>query len=278
MEFYAHTVAGYQGEGLYTSWYPPSTTPRGSVVWIHGYAEHSGRYEAIARFLAKAGWGSLCWDLRGHGKSTGRRGFATDINEYLYDLTAVWTYWRAQMPTPIVLAGHSLGGLVALRYRQRYSEIWTPAATILSAPFIQLKMAVPPWKKLLGRVAAQFFPTLSLPSGLKPEALTHDPAEAQAYASDPLVFRIATAGWFAAVQRAQTELWRDLPLLNEGAYFFLVPEADPVCDSEATKRFFNHLPAPKKALLTYPDSYHEPLHETFREKVFEDILHYLNSL
>ncbi len=278
MEFHAHTVAGYQGERLYTAWYPPQAAPRGSIVWVHGYAEHSGRYGEVVQFLAQRGWGSLLWDLRGHGRSTGRRGFITDVEEYLYDLTAVWTHWREKMPTPVALFGHSLGGLIVLRYRQRYGEIGSPAATIVSAPLIQLRLEVPGWKKALGQVAARLFPTLSLPSGLEPTQLTHDPARARAYAEDPLVFRTATAGWFAAIQTAQVQLWKDLPHLSHGKYLFLLPEADPVCDPTATRRLYEHLPTPDKQLLTYPDAYHEVLHETFREQVYEQLAEYLASL
>ncbi|MCS6894911.1 MAG: lysophospholipase [Bacteroidia bacterium] len=273
-----HTVAGYQGERLYTIWYPPTGKLRGSILWVHGYAEHSGRYEAVIRYLSAQGWGNLVWDLRGHGRSTGRRGFITDMEEYLYDLTAVRTHWKGKFSEPTVLFGHSLGGLIVLRYRQKYPEIWSPAATIVSAPLIQLRLQVPAWKKTLGQIAARFFPTLSLPSGLEPKHLTHDEAEALAYAQDPLVFRVATAGWFAAIQRAQVELWKDLPKLTEGAYLFLLPKEDPVCDSEATQRFFHHLPAPKKQLISYEGSYHEPLHETFREKVYGDLLTFLSKL
>ncbi|MCX7980121.1 MAG: lysophospholipase [Bacteroidia bacterium] len=278
MEFHAHTVAGYQGERLYTAWYPPIASPRGSIVWVHGYAEHSGRYQEVVEFLGQQGWGSLLWDLRGHGRSTGRRGFATDLEEYLYDLTAVWTHWREKLPKPVVLFGHSLGGLIALRYRQKYDEVWSPAATMISAPLLQLRLEVPAWKRAMGQVAARLFPTLSLPSGLEPSQLTHDPAEAQAYATDPLVFRTATAGWFAAVQRAQAEAWKDLPKLTTGRYLFLLPEADPVCDTPTAQRFYAHLPASQRALRLYPEAYHELLHETFRTKVFQDIAEYLSAL
>lgn len=279
MEFHAHTVAGHQGERLYTSWYPPQGgSPRGTLCWVHGYAEHSGRYEEVVRFLGAQGWGNLLWDLRGHGRSTGRRGFITDLEEYLYDLTAVWTHWKEKLSPPIILAGHSLGGLIVLRYRQKYADLIQPALTIVSAPLIQLRLEVPGWKKAMGQVAARLFPTLSLPSGLQPEQLTHDAAEARAYAEDKLVFRTATAGWFAAVQRAQVEVWRDLPRLTEGRYLFILPGADPVCDTSVAQKFYEQLPAPTKHLLLYPESYHEPLHETFRHQVFQGIAEYLNTL
>ncbi len=279
MQVLLETVPGYEGERLYTAYYPASASEvRGTILWVHGYAEHSGRYLPIIEYLLERGWHSVAWDLRGHGRSTGRRGYISDIEEYLADLTAVWTHWHKRIPEPLVLFGHSLGGLIALRYRQKYSALWKPRLTIISAPLIQLKVKVPRYKRILAQIAAQFFPTLSLPSGLRPTDLTHDPAEAHAYATDPLVFKIATAGWFAAIQRAQIDLWKDLPRLTDEAFLFLIPEKDPICDSEAALRFYEHLPTPHKHLLTYPESYHEPLHETFRDKVFQDIAQFLQNL
>lgn len=151
-----HTIAGYQGERLYTVWYPPTAKSRGSILWVHGYAEHSGRYEAVIKYLSANGWGSVAWDLRGHGRSTGRRGFITDLEEYLYDLTATRTHWQEKLVEPTVLVGHSLGGLISLRYCQKYFELWSPRAVILSAPLIQLRLEVPAWKKALGQVARAF--------------------------------------------------------------------------------------------------------------------------
>ncbi len=279
MQVLLETIPGYEGERLYTAYYPASTSEaRGTILWVHGYAEHSGRYLPIIEYLLERGWHSVAWDLRGHGRSTGRRGYISDIEEYLADLTAVWTHWHKRIPEPVVLFGHSLGGLIALRYRQKYSTLWKPRLTIISAPLIQLKVKVPRYKRILAQIAAQFFPTLSLPSGLRPTDLTHDPAEAHAYANDPLVFKIATAGWFAAIQRAQIDLWKDLPRLTDEAFLFLIPEKDPICDSQAALRFYEHLPTPHKHLLTYPESYHEPLHETFRDKVFQDIAQFLQNL
>ncbi|MCS6789693.1 MAG: lysophospholipase [Bacteroidia bacterium] len=277
MEFHAHTVTGHQGERLYTAWYP-APSPKGTVFWVHGYAEHSGRYQEVVEFLVKHGWANLIWDLRGHGRSTGRRGYITDLEEYLYDLTAVWTHWKSKLHKPVVLAGHSLGGLIVLRYRQKYKEVWMSQALIVSAPLLQLRLEVPTWKKALGEVAARLLPMLSLPSGLKPEQLSHDPKEVQAYAQDPLIFRTATAGWFSATQRAQKEAWKDLPLLAEGRYLFILPGADPICDTSAAQRFYERIPAPDKQALSYPDSFHEPLHETFRQQVFADILAFLQKI
>lgn len=277
MEFHVHTVPGHEGERLFSMWWPASQ-PRGTLVWVHGYAEHSGRYEKVVQFLLEKGWNSLLWDLRGHGRSTGKRGFVTEVEEYLYDLTAVWTHWKSRVKAPVVLFGHSLGGLLALRYRQLYSEIWEPTATLISAPLIQLRLEVPAWKRSLGQVAARLFPTLTLPSGLEPAQLTHDPEEARAYAQDPLVFKTVTAGWFAAVERAQIALWRDLPRLVRGKYLFLLPEADPICDTSTARKFYEQLPAPEKQLRLYPDSYHEPLHETCRTQVYQDIAAYLETL
>lgn len=267
MEFLLETLAGYQGVRLHTTFYPHSA-PRGTIFWIHGYAEHQGRYREVITYLWRAGWQSVSWDLRGHGASGGERGFVSDVEEYLLDFTAVYTRYK-EVATPHILIGHSLGGLVALRYRQKYPMVFSPALTVVSAPLIAFRIAIPRWKTYVANLAARIWPTLAMSSGLQASQLTHDPDEARAYTQDPMVFTTATAGWYYAVRKAQEKLWQ-MQSFTQGPLHGILPLADPVCDSVATQRFWEGL-AVEKTLDTYADMFHEPFHEVGREKVFSDL-------
>src|SRR3954469_1543887 len=75
--------------GLYTESFVPAGTPRGVVLITHGYAEHCGRYHEVAHVIIKAGWAALSYDVRGHGKSPGERGYVDRFAAYLADLTAM---------------------------------------------------------------------------------------------------------------------------------------------------------------------------------------------
>jgi acylglycerol lipase len=63
-----------------------STDLRAVVVIVHGYAEHSGRYQWAALELVNRGFAVYAIDLRGHGKSSGAGYFVPSFDDYLSDL------------------------------------------------------------------------------------------------------------------------------------------------------------------------------------------------
>src|SRR5712672_626229 len=103
--------------GLYSETFLPAGAPKGIVVITHGYAEHCGRYHEVAHVIVNAGWAAFSYDVRGHGKSPGERGYIDRFAIYLDDLAAMQDAARAlaTADAPLVLLGHSHGGLIALR-------------------------------------------------------------------------------------------------------------------------------------------------------------------
>src|SRR5678815_2318079 len=97
--------------GLYTEQFVPTGTPKGVVVITHGYAEHCGRYRALAHVIVDAGWAVHAYDVRGHGQSPGERGYIEIFQTYLDDLRAMIDAARQLAPAtaPMVLLGHSHG-------------------------------------------------------------------------------------------------------------------------------------------------------------------------
>ena len=97
----------------------PCDDPRGTIVIVHGLGEHIGRYGAVAAFLNHRRWQVAGYDQRGHGKSQGARGRLAHEDDLLADLAWVIDAVRAEggaRKAPVVLLGHSLGGLVAARF------------------------------------------------------------------------------------------------------------------------------------------------------------------
>src|SRR3979409_934620 len=83
--------------GLYTEQFLPKDTPRGVVLITHGYAEHCGRYHEVAHVIVRAGWAAFAYDVRGHGKSPGQRGYIDRFTIYLDDFAAMLGAARAQL-------------------------------------------------------------------------------------------------------------------------------------------------------------------------------------
>lgn len=185
METTTGTVTAPDGTELFTrSWTPAD--PKADLLIIHGLAEHSGRWDHIAEFLADRGYAVTSFDLRGHGHSTGARCHMDSFDQMVGDLSAVADSLGRDRPW--VVYGHSFGGLIATHYLA--SDRRQPDAAILSAPALEddLPAALHAAARVLGRVT----PTLSVPNAIKGEHLSRDPAVAAAYFSDPLVETSAT--------------------------------------------------------------------------------------
>src|ERR1044071_4449243 len=145
--------------GLYAETFLPSAAPRGVVLINHGYAEHCGRYHEVAHVIVNAGWAALAYDVRGHGQSPGQRGYIDRFSIYLDDFAAMHAAARALVgaPAPLVLLGHSHGGLIVLRALSG-DRPPAAAAAILSSPFLALRMAIPGYQRVLARVASRLAP------------------------------------------------------------------------------------------------------------------------
>ncbi|KAH1280719.1 hypothetical protein KXX11_004497, partial [Aspergillus fumigatus] len=145
---------------------------RAVIVVVHGLGEHAGRYHALAECLHE--WGFAVWahDHHGHGESTGARGGLPSELRLVDDLALVIDDARRLNPgLPLVLLGHSLGGLVAARFvAQRLAPV---DGLVLSSP--ALDAGLNPFQQLLVAVLPRVWPDLRVSNGLKTRYLSHDP-------------------------------------------------------------------------------------------------------
>lgn len=163
----------------------PAGQPRAAVLIVHGICEHSGRYEHVGARLAAAGFATVAYDQRGHGKTEGPLGYIDTFGEFLDDVEDHLGQLRAT-GLPVVLLGHSLGGLISTRYA--VSDRPKPDLLVLSGP--ALASGVPSWQETLVAKLAQLAPRLQLkpPKQVFTVAmLSEDPEVGRAYQADPLV-------------------------------------------------------------------------------------------
>jgi alpha-beta hydrolase superfamily lysophospholipase len=154
----------------------PIDDPARLVVLVHGYGEHIGRYEHVAAALNARGSAVVGPDHRGHGRSPGEPALVEDFEPIVDDLRAVVQAARGDLP--VVMVGHSMGGLIATRYAQRFPA--DLAGLVLSAPAIGLGPVLQGWLE-------------DPPSDpIDGAVLSRDPAVGEAYAADPLVYH---GGW-----------------------------------------------------------------------------------
>jgi alpha-beta hydrolase superfamily lysophospholipase len=247
--------------------------PRGIVLVTHGYAEHCGRYREVAHVITKAGWAALTYDVRGHGQSPGARGAIRRFDTYLDDLGAAHAVARQLIPAPapLVLLGHSHGGLITLR---ALSGDRPPqaAAAILSSPYLALRLKVSPLRKLFARAASQIVPMHAQRVPLDLEAVTRDAAKQAERAADRLCFDIATARWFTESSAAQEYVAKHAARIQIPTTW-LVAGDDPIADPDRTRKV-----AAQVRNAAYHDLIgfrHEVFNELDRGKAFQEVTHAL---
>ena len=249
--------------------------PKGIVCLVHGLGEHSGRYSPLAAYLKAQGYTLLAMDLRGHGRSGGKRGHIPTYADALDDIDRLLERAADEFPgTPRFLYGHSLGGNLVINYILR-RPIAGLHGTIASGPWLRLAFQPPTYKIWLARLAGRFFPAFLQPSGLNPHHLSHDPAVVQAYIEDSLVHDRISAALFLEVYEAG--LWAlqhadrlSLPLL------LMHGTADPITSPNASREFCQK--AGKACTLRlWEGMYHEVHNEPQKAQVYRVIKAWLND-
>ncbi|MDD2694673.1 MAG: lysophospholipase [Anaerolineales bacterium] len=171
---------------LFAQIWQPDGDPRGVVCLVHGLGEHSGRYQHVAEFLTQGGFTLLAIDLRGHGKTPGPRGHASNLDELLDDIESMLNEASRRFPgKPRFLYGHSLGATLALSYVLRRKP--DLCGVVVSGPGLRTSLTEQTMKVLMIKALGSLLPKMSIPTGLNPQTICNDPAVVQAYVNDPLV-------------------------------------------------------------------------------------------
>lgn len=251
------------------------------LLLAHGYAEHCGRYEHVAKFFQQWGFEVWAFDFRGHGSSRGRRGYIDSFSDYLTDIDTVCEEFNRHNSgaIPQVIIGHSMGGLVLanwLKSREIQGSLVRPLAFGFSSPFFGMKLQVAPWKRFLGRALSGIWPSFSLPSELRVEQLMADAEMQQRWREDKLIVHKIPARWLTETLKAQAAIHStfklDYPIaIMHGA-------DDPIASPETAKSCLERWDAPKKFWHELSGLRHEIFNESDREKVFSLYVDWLKSL
>lgn len=237
--------------------------PRDLLV-VHGLAEHALRYRHVAEAFAARGWTVHVLELRGHGKSGGKRGHVDRWSLYVDDVRAA----AASLRPGWALLAHSMGGLVAL---DAVRDGLGPARLAVSNPLLGVRLKAPKVKVMAAGLLSRLAPRLSLKNEIDPAGLSRDPAVGRAYAVDPEVYDTITPRWYTEMEAARARVRAarfPVPLA------FFLSDADPICDPMAAQALAQDVGAPVKV---YPGMLHEILNEIGKEQVIADIADWLEA-
>lgn len=259
------TLAGHGGTLAGRAWTLPA--PRWIAVLSHGYGEHVGRYEGVAARCNDADAVVYAADHLGHGRSDGQRALISDFEPVVDDLLLVVQHAASRHPgVPVVLIGHSMGGMIAARFTQLHAD--SLAATVLSGPVLGS------WATVDELLALDVIPS----TPIDPGTLSRDPAVGEAYASDSLVWH----GDFArptleGLQRAMRTI-DEAGSVGEHPLLYLHGEADRLVPLPASWEGLNSLRGSRTFVKTYPGAQHEIFHETHRDEVIADVIGFVEGV
>jgi alpha-beta hydrolase superfamily lysophospholipase len=251
--------------------------PKAALLFVHGLAEHTGRYRHVMEHFAARGYECFAVDMRGHGKSPGRRVHVNRFDEYLTDVRAGHDLAREANPErQLFLIGHSQGGLITLRYALAHPQ--DLAGIVISSPFLGLHPDARPSPALglAAHILSTLTPRLLLSKPPDPSFLSHDPEVGKAYLADPLVSRKVSARWFTEVMAAHADTLARAGDLRVPALVMQSGD-DRLADPAATRAWAAAAPAHLVEYVEWEGFYHEMFNEPEKEQVFAKVESWLSQ-
>ena len=274
--FYSHG----QHALFYQAWIP--SHPQRMVVGLHGAGQHSGWFEPLATRLIVHGLAVYALDLRGFGRSSGVRGHVDCFDQYLDDVDAVISRINQRHPgIPIILLGHSLGGIVAIRYAQERSA--PIRALVVSAPALRPRMVIPPLVEAVILMMSRIAPMTSIDVTKWSAVLFRDlPRYDQnvvqtGHQGDPWNTTRFSVRWFHELlihgQHALHQAHHlQLPVLS------FCSTDDGLVDPWAVHQFYHALPGPNKKHVMLCQKPHDwILYPNETDPLYTDILRWMKT-
>jgi acylglycerol lipase len=266
------SFAGVGGRRIFWRSWIPAETPRGAIVLVHGAGEHSGRYGHVVARLVDDGYAVHACDHRGHGRSDGPRALIEDFDDVVADVDSLVGRATASHPgTPVFMLGHSMGGLIALRYAIAHQE--RLSGLILSAALAAIE-SVPKPLELVGRALSVVAPRTPL-IAIDPSLISRDPAVVDAYVADPLVHHGKLPARTAAQLADAVEHFPATVGAITVPTLILHGTADGLCPPGGSEMLAQRIGSTDLTLKVYDGLFHEILNEPEREAVLDDIVAWL---
>lgn len=260
------------GTKIYYESYVPEVYDK-AVVIVHGYSEYIGRYKELISFLYDHNIAVYGMDARGHGDSEGIRAHVNCWSEYTSDLHRFIS--KITCDKELIMFAHSMGTIIATNYLVEYG--WENiSALILSGTAIKTDNATKWYMIMLAKALSKIAPKLSIDLKFNADYSCSDPAVNEKAKQDPKMFGTATPRWgtemLKAIERTKrhTEIYTKPLLMLHGA-------KDRITDYQAAKAFFEQIKSKDKKFISYPNSYHEVLYDVDKEKVYADILKFIQE-
>ena len=258
---------------FYRRW--PAREPKAVLLLVHGLGAHTGRWEFLADFFQKNNISSYALELKGFGQTQGERGDIDSLNTYFQDMRSLSDIIKRENPgKDIFLLGESMGALICFLYAALEPQAFS--GLICISPAFANKLPFSLWTYLNIGLALVFNPKRHFPVTITPEMCTRDIEYQKIIDADSLDKRGATARLYWNIFKGQLKV-KSLKNKITVPLLILTAGEDTVVDSPAICKIFNSLKTKDKELINYPAMRHSLSIESGREKVFGDILRWIEE-
>ncbi len=256
-------------------WLPEEEPPKALLCLVHGFGEYYGRYEHVAAFWTAHRIGLIAYDLRGHGKSDGKRGYVPNYDVLMEDLGTFLTLIREKMPeVPLFLYGHSMGGNLVANFTIRYPTDFLKGV-IITSPWLRLAKDPPALKVVMGKLIAKIIPTFRDTAILEVKGLSRDLEVGRAYLRDDIIHNKMGVKLFLGVSEAG-----EIALANAQDFkhdsLIMHGSDDPITSAEATQQFAEKA-GKEPTFKLWKELRHELHNETNKEEVLAFMLQWVDQ-
>jgi alpha-beta hydrolase superfamily lysophospholipase len=263
-----------KGIHLFAQLWKPDKPPIAVIHFIHGLGEHSGRYTQWAHKFTEQGFSFLAMDLRGHGKSDGKRGYVKNCNDFLDDIDLMLYKSSKLFPdTPAILYGHSMGGNLVLNYVIRRKSVVN--AVIITSPWLRLATQPPQYQILLGKLMCKFYPSFTQNTGLIADYLSRNKKVVADYINDPLVHSKLSASLFFDLEFNGRYILRNKHKINIPC--LIMHGTDDKITSYAASKQFSNSTCINIFFKSWKHAYHELHNEEIQSELFTYIQQWIES-
>lgn len=266
-------VTGPGGLGIFVRSWQPASQARGVVVICHGVNSHSGYYRWAAERFVSTGLAVYALDLHGRGQSDGERFYLDKISDYVHDVHTVVALAKSRhVGLPVVLLGHSAGGVISCVYTLEHQA---ELAGLICESFA-FQVAAPDFALAVVKGLSHLAPhahVLKLPF----KDFSRDPKVVEAMNDDPLIAgEVQPTKTVAELVRADERLKEEFPLITLPV-LILHGTADKVTNPKGSQLFFDTAGSSDKTLKLYDGHAHDLLNDIGKEQVMDDIQGWIDA-
>jgi len=266
-------LKSFDGRVFYREW--NCVDPKAVIILVHGMGGYSGRFFEFGPYLAKAGFQIYAIEQKGHGESPSIKGHVSNFKLYTSDLKSLVEHARSQhRGKKIFIFGESMGGLITLDFSIHCQKLID--GIILVSPAVKDKLPMSVKKRAEILRAAIFEPLGFFPAGFNAEVFTRDPVMAKRINIDELEVRNFSARFFLSILKAMIYV-NMMPKAIKLPVLMLLAGQDKMVSAEAAEKYFKKISSKDKELKWYPEMYHALYVDKDREKVFKDMINWINK-